>query len=78
MPPAARQPRADDVVRDAPIVQLFAPADAEDLARQLQTALLADALRKRMAGEGAAWVAKNLSREAAARRMEEIYRQYLD
>jgi hypothetical protein len=37
-----------------------------------------DDLRNRLAGAASAWVAKDLSREAAARRMEGIYRQYLN
>jgi glycosyltransferase involved in cell wall biosynthesis len=67
-----------ELVRHGETGLLFAAGDAEDLARQLRTVALDDELRKRVAGAGAAWVAGNLSREAAARRMEQIYRDYLD
>jgi glycosyltransferase involved in cell wall biosynthesis len=67
-----------ELVRQGETGLLFLPGDAEDLGRQLKTAVLDDELRGRMAAEGSAWVAENLSREAAARRMEEIYRGYLE
>jgi glycosyltransferase involved in cell wall biosynthesis len=67
-----------ELVRHGETGLLFAPSDAEDLARQLTTMLTSDELRHRLAAAGSAWVAKNLSREAAMQCMETIYRQYLN
>jgi len=67
-----------ELVRHGETGLLFAPGDAEDLARQLTTMLTSDELRNRLASAGSAWVAKNLSREAAMQCMEGIYRQYLN
>ena len=67
-----------ELVRHGETGLLFAPTDAEDLARQLTTMLTSDELRNRMAAAGSEWVTKNLSREAAMQCMESIYRQYLN
>jgi glycosyltransferase involved in cell wall biosynthesis len=67
-----------ELVRHGETGLLFTPGDAEDLAGQLTAMVTDDEARKRLASAGSAWIAKNLSREAAARRMEEIYRQYLN
>jgi glycosyltransferase involved in cell wall biosynthesis len=66
-----------ELVRHGETGLLFTPGDAESLAAQLRAAALDDVSRNRMASAGAAWIAKNLSREAAARRMQEIYREFL-
>jgi glycosyltransferase involved in cell wall biosynthesis len=66
-----------ELVRHGETGLLFTPGDAEDLARQLRAMVTGDEERNRLAAAGAAWVAENLSREAAAQRMEAIYRQYL-
>jgi len=67
-----------ELVRHGETGLLFTPGDAEDLARQLTAMLTSDELRNRLASAGSVWVAKNLSREASVRRMETIYRQYLN
>jgi glycosyltransferase involved in cell wall biosynthesis len=67
-----------ELVRPGETGLLFAPGDAEDLARQLTAMLTSDDLRNRLASAGSAWVAKNLSREASVQCMETIYRQYLN
>jgi glycosyltransferase involved in cell wall biosynthesis len=67
-----------ELVRHGETGLLFAAGDAEDLAAQLRAVVVDNSLRSRMAAAGAGWVATNLSREAAARRMEEIYRSFLD
>jgi glycosyltransferase involved in cell wall biosynthesis len=67
-----------ELVRHGETGLLFTPRDAADLAEQLRALVTDDDLRNRLAGAASAWVAKELSREAAARRMEEIYRLYLN
>jgi glycosyltransferase involved in cell wall biosynthesis len=67
-----------ELVRHGETGLLFEPGNASDLARQLQLPVLDGPMRNRLANAGAAWVATNLSREAAARRMEEIYLHYLE
>jgi glycosyltransferase involved in cell wall biosynthesis len=66
-----------ELVRHGETGLLFTPGDAEGLAEQLRVTVLDDASRHRMAASGAAWIAKNLSRETAARRMQEIYGAFL-
>jgi glycosyltransferase involved in cell wall biosynthesis len=67
-----------ELVRSGETGLLFEPGNAADLAVRLRTLIQDDELRSRLAAAGAAWVAANLSREASARRMEEIYRAELD
>ncbi|HXE62752.1 MAG TPA: glycosyltransferase [Bryobacteraceae bacterium] len=67
-----------ELVRHGETGLLFTPGDAQDLARQLTVMVSSEEQRNRMAETGSAWVAKNLSREAAAQCMETIYRQYLN
>jgi glycosyltransferase involved in cell wall biosynthesis len=67
-----------ELVRHGETGLLFAPGDAEDLARQLAAMLASDELRNRLASAGSAWVTQNLSRQAAVQCMETIYRQYLN
>jgi glycosyltransferase involved in cell wall biosynthesis len=66
-----------ELVRHGETGLLFTPGDVESLAEQLRAAALDDEWRNRMAARGAAWIAENLSREAAARRMQEIYSEFL-
>ncbi|HVV45163.1 MAG TPA: glycosyltransferase family 4 protein, partial [Bryobacteraceae bacterium] len=67
-----------ELVRHGETGLLFTPRDAADLAEQLRALVTDDDLRNRLAGVASAWVAKELSREAAVRRMEEIYRLHLN
>ncbi len=67
-----------ELVRHGETGLLFGSGNAQDLAKQLSLVALDDSLRNRLAGAGSDWVSKNLSREAAARTMEEIYLRQLD
>jgi len=54
--------------------RLFAPGDVQDLERILRQLIEQPDLRARLACGGAEFVQRNLSLNASARRMEEIYR----
>ncbi len=66
-----------ELVRHEETGLLFECGNASSLARELRRVVLDAALRKRLANAGSSWVSTHLSREAAARRMEEIYTHYL-
>jgi L-malate glycosyltransferase len=66
-----------ELVRHRETGLLFECGSAPDLANQLSLVALDDTLRDCLATAGAAWVAANLTRENAARRMEEIYLRQL-
>ena len=66
-----------ELVRHGETGLLFEPGNASDLANQLSLVVLNGSLRNRLAKAGSEWVSKNLSREAAARTMEDIYLQQL-
>jgi glycosyltransferase involved in cell wall biosynthesis len=67
-----------ELVRHGETGLLFESGNAEDLAGQLRAVVIDDALRDRFAGAGSSFVLNHLSREVAARRMGEIYREQLD
>jgi glycosyltransferase involved in cell wall biosynthesis len=57
---------------------LCRPEDPDDLAAQLAALIQDEPLRRRLGAEAARYARQNLSIEAAARRMAEIYAEFLD
>jgi len=66
-----------ELVRHGETGLLFEPGNSSDLADQLRAIALDDILRNRLARTGSEWVSTHLSREVAARRMEEIYLDHM-
>lgn len=67
-----------ELVRHEQTGLLFEPGNVTDLAEQLRRATLDDSLRNRLGQDASAWVSANLSREMAARTMEQIYLRELE
>jgi glycosyltransferase involved in cell wall biosynthesis len=67
-----------DLIRDGETGLLFAAGNAESLAERLSQALDDRALRTRLSENALEAVQTRFSREAAARRMGEIYLEFLE
>lgn len=67
-----------ELVRAGETGMLFTPGHAGELAEALRLLVENAALRRRMAEAGAEFVRTHFSAEAAAARMAEIYREFLD
>ena len=67
-----------ELVRDGETGLLFEPGDSSGLAAALETLIQNEALRKRIAAEGTAFIQQHFSIQAAAQRMGEIYSQLIE
>jgi len=67
-----------ELVLDGKTGLLFMPDDADDLARRLRSLIGAESLRNRLSESALSFVQENFNKDASVRRIQELYRLFLD
>ena len=66
-----------ELVLDGQTGLLFKPGNAADLANQLRLLITRETMRKQLADAAAAYIRQEFPKQAAVRRMEQLYRDFL-